>query len=176
MRPGADSEMHAPSQPRAPTASRWLVLGEDPDLAGARDPAYQCGTVPGRSSAVPARVVPRFSARASSRRWPRRQMSGKLASPRFAPPKRERDPAELSSQGPPRLDHRDQQSIRSGHRLDSLRCLGQTPRRRGLEVLRRIQSHRATIGDKAYNGLSKTTPEQLSLFEALKLKTPAKPV
>lgn len=43
-----------------------------------------------------------------------------------------------------------------------------------LAVLRRIQSHRATIGDKAYHGLSKTTPEQLSLFEALKLKKPAK--
>lgn len=45
---------------------------------------------------------------------------------------------------------------------------------KALEVLRRIQSHRATIGDKAYHGLSKTTPEQLSLFEALKLKKPAK--
>jgi hypothetical protein len=43
-----------------------------------------------------------------------------------------------------------------------------------LEQLRRIQQHRATIGDQAYTGISRTTPEQLSLFEALKLPKPAK--
>lgn len=41
-----------------------------------------------------------------------------------------------------------------------------------LERLRRIQQHRATIGDHAYTGMSKTTPEQLALFDALKLPTP----
>jgi len=41
-----------------------------------------------------------------------------------------------------------------------------------LEILRRIQQHRATIGDHAYTGISKTTPEQLDLFEALKLPKP----
>ena len=41
-----------------------------------------------------------------------------------------------------------------------------------LEILRRIQQHRATIGDHAYTGISKTTPEQLELFEALKLPKP----
>lgn len=46
---------------------------------------------------------------------------------------------------------------------------------KALEVLRRIQSHRATIGTQAYTGLSKTTPEQLSLFDALKLPKPSKP-
>ncbi len=41
-----------------------------------------------------------------------------------------------------------------------------------LEILRRIQQHRATIGEHAYTGISKTTPEQLNLFEALKLPKP----
>jgi transposase len=41
-----------------------------------------------------------------------------------------------------------------------------------LELLRRIQQHRATIGERSYSGLSKTTPEQLSLFEALDLRSP----
>lgn len=41
-----------------------------------------------------------------------------------------------------------------------------------LEILRRIQQHRATIGDHAYTGISKTTQEQLDLFEALKLPKP----
>jgi len=43
-----------------------------------------------------------------------------------------------------------------------------------LEILRHIQRHRATIGDKRFSGLSKTTPEQLELFEALKLPKPQK--
>jgi len=42
-----------------------------------------------------------------------------------------------------------------------------------LERLRRIQAHRATIGDRAFTGLSKTTPEQLDLFDALNVKRPA---
>lgn len=41
-----------------------------------------------------------------------------------------------------------------------------------LEILRRIQQHRATIGDHAYTGISKTTSEQLDLFEALNLPKP----
>ena len=45
---------------------------------------------------------------------------------------------------------------------------------KALEQLRRIQQHRATIGDQAYTGISRTTPEQLSLFAALKLP-PARP-
>lgn len=45
---------------------------------------------------------------------------------------------------------------------------------KALEQLRRLQQHRATIGDQAYTGLSKTTPEQLRLFEALKLPKPAR--
>lgn len=39
-----------------------------------------------------------------------------------------------------------------------------------LELLRRIQQHRATIDERSYSGLS--TPEQLSLFEALDLRSP----
>jgi hypothetical protein len=39
-------------------------------------------------------------------------------------------------------------------------------------LLRRIQQHRATIGERSYAGVSKTTPEQLSLFEALALRAP----
>ena len=41
-----------------------------------------------------------------------------------------------------------------------------------LELLRRIQQHRATIGMHAYTGISKATPEQLELFNALKLRKP----
>lgn len=41
-----------------------------------------------------------------------------------------------------------------------------------LELLRRIQQHRASIGPHAYSGISKTTPEQLELFAALKLRKP----
>lgn len=46
---------------------------------------------------------------------------------------------------------------------------------KALEQLRRIQQHRATIGDQTYTGLSGTTREQLGLFEALKLPKPARP-
>jgi transposase len=41
-----------------------------------------------------------------------------------------------------------------------------------LEILRRIQQHRVTIGQHAYTGTSKTTSEQLDLFAALKLAKP----
>mgnify|MGYP000849115267 FL=1 len=41
-----------------------------------------------------------------------------------------------------------------------------------LELLRRIQQHRATLGEHSYAGVSKTTPEQLSLFAALDLRAP----
>lgn len=41
-----------------------------------------------------------------------------------------------------------------------------------LEILRRIQQHQVTIGDHAYRGVSTTTPEQLTLFEALTLPKP----
>lgn len=41
-----------------------------------------------------------------------------------------------------------------------------------LELLRRLQQHRATIGERSYTGTSKTTPEQLHLFEALRLSAP----
>ena len=41
-----------------------------------------------------------------------------------------------------------------------------------LSLLRRVQQHRATIGERAYTGVSKTTTEQLDLFDALKLRKP----
>jgi transposase len=41
-----------------------------------------------------------------------------------------------------------------------------------LELLRRIQQHRATLAERSYTGVSKTSPEQLSLFEALNLRAP----
>jgi transposase len=41
-----------------------------------------------------------------------------------------------------------------------------------LELLRPIQQHRATIAERGYTGLSKTTPEQLTLFDALNLNAP----
>ncbi len=44
--------------------------------------------------------------------------------------------------------------------------------KRALELLRRIQRHRATIGEHAYSGVSKTTQEQLDLFAALEIPKP----
>lgn len=41
-----------------------------------------------------------------------------------------------------------------------------------LEILRRIQQHRATIGAHVHAGISRTTREQLDLFDALQLPTP----
>ncbi len=45
--------------------------------------------------------------------------------------------------------------------------------RTALDLLARIQKHTARIGDRTFNGTSKTTPEQLDLFEALSLPKPA---
>jgi len=42
-----------------------------------------------------------------------------------------------------------------------------------LNLLARIQKHTAHIGDRTFNGTSKTTQEQLDLFEAMGLKKPA---
>jgi len=44
---------------------------------------------------------------------------------------------------------------------------------RALEKLRGIQLHRVQIGKKRLRGLTKMTPEQLGLFEALEAKKPA---
>lgn len=41
-----------------------------------------------------------------------------------------------------------------------------------LALLRRIQQHRASIGERSYSGMSKATTEQLDLFGALKLAKP----
>jgi len=41
-----------------------------------------------------------------------------------------------------------------------------------LELLGRIQKHRATIGRQAYTGVSKTAQEQLDLFDALDVTKP----
>ena len=41
-----------------------------------------------------------------------------------------------------------------------------------LELLNRIQQHRATVGNRAYGGISKTTPEQVDIFKALDVPTP----
>jgi transposase len=43
-----------------------------------------------------------------------------------------------------------------------------------LTQLRRLQHHRAHIGENTYSGLGRTTPEQLDLFDALRLPAPAK--
>jgi len=45
--------------------------------------------------------------------------------------------------------------------------------RTALDLLARIQKHTAHIGDRTFNGTSKTTPEQLDLFDALSLPRPA---
>ena len=49
---------------------------------------------------------------------------------------------------------------------------GASPRP-ALDVLARIQKHTAHIGGRTLNGISKTTPEQLDLFDALELPKPA---
>jgi transposase len=41
-----------------------------------------------------------------------------------------------------------------------------------LELLRRLQQHRATIGERSYSSLRKATSEQLSLFAPLELRSP----
>ena len=45
--------------------------------------------------------------------------------------------------------------------------------RTALDLLARIQKHTAHIGDRTFNGTSKTTQEQLDLFEAMGLRKPA---
>ncbi len=45
--------------------------------------------------------------------------------------------------------------------------------RTALDLLTRIQKHTAHIGNRTFNGTSKTTTEQLDLFEALNLPKPA---
>ena len=45
--------------------------------------------------------------------------------------------------------------------------------RTALDLLARIQKHTAHIGTHTFNGTSKTTPEQLDLFDALSLPKPA---
>jgi len=45
--------------------------------------------------------------------------------------------------------------------------------RTALDLLARIQKHTAHIGERTFNGTSKTTQEQLDLFEAMGLKKPA---
>ena len=44
--------------------------------------------------------------------------------------------------------------------------------RTALNLLSRIQKHTAHIGDHTFNTTSKTTPEQLDLFDALNLPRP----
>ncbi len=45
-----------------------------------------------------------------------------------------------------------------------------------LELLRRIQKHKATVGTKEYTGISKTTKAQLDLFAALAITPPKHPL
>ena len=45
--------------------------------------------------------------------------------------------------------------------------------RTALDLLARIQRHRARVGDRTIDGISTTTPEQLELFDALNLPKPA---
>jgi hypothetical protein len=45
--------------------------------------------------------------------------------------------------------------------------------RTALDLLARIQKHTAHVGDRALHGISKATPEQLDLFDAMNLPKPA---
>jgi len=45
---------------------------------------------------------------------------------------------------------------------------------KALDTLRRIQQHRSTLGDKRFVGLTKSTPEQGQLFDALSLPKPSR--
>ena len=45
--------------------------------------------------------------------------------------------------------------------------------RTALDMLARIQKHTAHIGERSFHGTSKTTPEQLDLFDALNLPQPS---
>jgi transposase len=44
--------------------------------------------------------------------------------------------------------------------------------KKALEILRRIQQHKATVGTKEFTGISKTTREQLDIFAALEVAAP----
>jgi transposase len=44
--------------------------------------------------------------------------------------------------------------------------------RTALDLLARIQKHTAHIGKRTFNGISRTTPQQLDLFDALSLPKP----
>ncbi|PTM75291.1 hypothetical protein C8J29_11281 [Cereibacter johrii] len=44
--------------------------------------------------------------------------------------------------------------------------------RTALDLLARIQRHRAKIGERTVNGLSVTTPQQMELFDTLNLPKP----
>ncbi len=45
--------------------------------------------------------------------------------------------------------------------------------RTALDLLARIQKHTAHAGNRTLQGISRTTPEQLDLFEAMDLPKPA---
>ena len=45
--------------------------------------------------------------------------------------------------------------------------------RTALDLLARIQKHTAHVGKRSLHGISRTTPEQLELFDALDLTKPA---
>jgi hypothetical protein len=45
--------------------------------------------------------------------------------------------------------------------------------RTALDLLARLHKRTAHIGERTFNGTSKTTPEQLDLFDALNLPNPA---
>ena len=45
--------------------------------------------------------------------------------------------------------------------------------RTALDLRARLQKHTAHIGKRTFNGISRTTPEQLDLFDALSLPKPA---
>lgn len=45
--------------------------------------------------------------------------------------------------------------------------------RTALDLLARIQKHTAHAGNRSLHGISKTTPDQLDLFDAMNLPKPA---
>jgi len=45
--------------------------------------------------------------------------------------------------------------------------------RTALDILARIQKHTAHAGTRALHGISRTTPQQLELFDAMNLPKPA---
>ncbi|NYS26748.1 hypothetical protein HUK65_17370 [Rhodobacteraceae bacterium 2376] len=60
--------------------------------------------------------------------------------------------------------------------LRQIGCEGKGPCRQprtALDLLARIQRHKARIGERAVGGLSTTIPDQLDLFDTLSLPKPA---